>query len=824
VLNGPLPAALPGNQQDLRVPAATARHIPDPSTAAGDLGDNPRHSPEKFDLDPERIRGDLGFVYDALQDSDQTRRRAYCDAAEQLPRQQHPCGESGESVNASRYIGRVGGLAVALGVGAALFTGNGIAWAGPDSQDSSVSSASGSQDSGASGSESAKTPRGPIGRTKTSTPSEPSESTAAPTSPGVGDEGGSRTGRKTLADILGAHRRAFTPTPPSASQPRGSASTTPQPTRNRLSSRLTDARPSGSSATRTTSGSGALNDVVVNTRSTLTSLLTPGVVAPPIANTPSTLPALSLVTHSPLTSTAMLTPQSVTTNATAPAHDAANVLVTVVNQILRPSAGTTPTAPPPVDQPATLILLAALRRGLSGAAATLDQPNAMPVSPTLVLDGYNLVPTSPEHVISFYGIFTKPPATPGVIQGTQEFDVVDPDTGDKVGTIEALVSNTNSFILGGSTFQELYVTKAVPTEGADPGDTPPEGTLISTIQFGKFGRFGTAYTSTPSASGNVVSFKLVTPLRDFRIPVPYDGALVFTAVNTPLQINDEYYIAPAPGSPETITSITGVPPFYAAAQGEQVFNVYQKSDDGNDVVIGSFKGYVTTTSDALGATTEAILVTEVLDGPVGTGTGDVPPVGSVYNVIYRFGAFYSAIPSPDGTVITFTLKGIRIPIKYDATATPAVESLEVPGKYTFVPTSTLQPIGINGLPPREVQIQGYQQFDVYDANGVKVGSFDADVTTQWGSFGTYTEAILVTNVTDGTQGTGPGDVPPVGSQFNYLHLYGFNSPVGAFYSAVPSSSGDVTTFKLMTPFLDIPIPAGYNAIKGLGGVSYFDPF
>jgi hypothetical protein len=32
-----------------------------------------QHSPEKFDLDPERIRGDLGFVYDALQDSDQTR-------------------------------------------------------------------------------------------------------------------------------------------------------------------------------------------------------------------------------------------------------------------------------------------------------------------------------------------------------------------------------------------------------------------------------------------------------------------------------------------------------------------------------------------------------------------------------------------------------------------------------------------------------------------------------------------------------------------------------------------------------------------------------
>ena len=88
---------------------------------------------------------------------------------------------------------------------------------------------------------------------------------------------------------------------------------------------------------------------------------------------------------------------------------------------------------------------------------------------------------------------------------------------------------------------------------------------------------------------------------------------------------------------------------FTVAQGEQVFNVYQKSDDGNDVVVGSFKGYVTTTSDALGATTEAILVTEVLgDPPVGTDASQVPQVGSVYNVIYHFGVVYSAnTPGPD---------------------------------------------------------------------------------------------------------------------------------------------------------------------------------
>ena len=40
----------------------------------------------------------------------------------------------------ARYIGRVGGLAVALGVGVAVATTPGVAWAGPSDTDSSNSS------------------------------------------------------------------------------------------------------------------------------------------------------------------------------------------------------------------------------------------------------------------------------------------------------------------------------------------------------------------------------------------------------------------------------------------------------------------------------------------------------------------------------------------------------------------------------------------------------------------------------------------------------------------------------------------------------------
>ena len=45
-------------------------------------------------------------------------------------------------MSAAAYVGRVGGLAVALGVGAALFTGTGLAWADPDASTSSDSPSS----------------------------------------------------------------------------------------------------------------------------------------------------------------------------------------------------------------------------------------------------------------------------------------------------------------------------------------------------------------------------------------------------------------------------------------------------------------------------------------------------------------------------------------------------------------------------------------------------------------------------------------------------------------------------------------------------------
>ncbi len=510
----------------------------------------------------------------------------------------------------------------------------------------------------------------------------------------------------------------------------------------------------------------------------------------------------------------MVRTQRATPNAATPARRFSTAFAALVREIFNPFAESAPTAPP-VDPPTALVLLAAVRRELSGTAVNLAPPSPITASPTLILNGYNVVPSSTENVTGFYGRFTNPPALAGVVQGEQEFDVVDPITGIAVGTFEALESNTNSLIFGG-TYQQLLITEDLAgTVGTGAGATPPVGSVIAVIDYG---RFGTFYSSMPSPSGAVISFKIVTPFGDIPLPLTYDAAAGLadhSADNRPVQLTDDFYIAPQSPSAENLTAITGLTPFFIAVQGDQVFDVYQT---GTNASVGSFRGLFTTTSDIALNTSEAILVTEVLAGTEGTDAGDTPPVGSVYNVIYHdqlgVGTFYSAIPSPSGTVITFKLVtplgDVPLRSDFDATTPPLVESLSVPDGYTFVPASTLQPTGINGLPPREVQIQGNQQFDVYDSAGSQIGSFDANVTNQWDNRDIYSGAVRVTDV---TESTAAGNVPPVGSVFNFIYFGG--SGFGAFYSVVPSPSGDVKSFKLLTPVGAIPIPTPLYPVAGV---------
>lgn len=458
-------------------------------------------------------------------------------------------------------------------------------------------------------------------------------------------------------------------------------------------------------------------------------------------------------------------------------------------------------------------------------------PTAPLVNQSLALNGYDLVPASAETVTSFYGRWAFLPGGTSYFQGQQQYGVVDPATGQTVGRFEALVASGNPLTLRDRYVELLVTGNDGVNVGTAPGQVPPVGSIISTERL--FGRFGWSYSAMPSPDGDVLSLKILTPFGDIPLPVSFDaakGIADHTLDNRPINLGNGYSIAPADPAGETLVGISGLLPLFTTVQGRQTFNLYDS--EGN--AIGSFEGVYTPTSDIFGTYTEAVLVTSSDDPNVGTNPGQVPPPGSVFNVIYLGGddtyVLYSSLPSRSGDVVSVIASvGGKIsniatwPLTaLNASAPPPVRRLTTSGGYSLLPISPLVLSGVNGLPPREVQNQGYQQFGVYDSAGVQQGSFDAMVFNQWDMLGTSSTAILVTGVTDGTAGTDPGDVPPVGSMFEYDFLG--NTGFGFYYAVMPSPSGDVIRFRILTPLLDIPLRSRYNAVSGLEGASLFDPF
>ena len=454
---------------------------------------------------------------------------------------------------------------------------------------------------------------------------------------------------------------------------------------------------------------------------------------------------------------------------------------------------------------------------LAVSALSAAPPGPFTTTPTLRLNGFDIVPTSTEEVTSLYGRWAYMPGAPGLIQGRQKFGVVDPETGDQVGTFDALVGRGN-----GIGYTQLLVTstEAATNVGTAAGPVPPVGSLISNL---KFGLIGFSYSALTAPSGNVVSFKITTPFGDIPVPIPFDyakGIADHTVDNRPMQLGNGYSIAPTDPVGETLTAITGVLPGFMTVQGNQLFSVYDPAGH----PVGSFEGVFTTTAD-LFFYTQAVMVTANDGTNVGPGPGQVPPVGSVYNVIY-FGTddhflLYSSLPAPGGADVSVirvnkgkvTASAITL---IDASKPPAT-TLSGAGGFQFVPVSKLQPSGVNGLPPREVEIQGYQQFDVFDSAGIRIGTVDADVFTQWDGFGVHSTALLITNVRQGGS-----DVPPAGSIFNFVNSG--DSGFGAAHSTVPWPSGNLTSFKLVTPLGDIPLPATHIRAASRTPVSFYSPF
>ena len=475
----------------------------------------------------------------------------------------------------------------------------------------------------------------------------------------------------------------------------------------------------------------------------------------------------------------------------------------------------------------------------SGAATGLDPQPAVPASPTLILNGYAVLASTPLNVTSFYGKYSTGPSTAGSIQGRQQFDLVNQQTGDIVGKFGALVSQNNSFGLIGHrrVHTELLVTDIEEgTVGTGPGEIPPLSSRIGAGAIKNSG-YGSVYSAMPEPGGSVVRWTLLTPFGRIPLPPFYDATKGFAdygELNQPFSLANGYSVGPAnPENPWLTTAIAGLSPIYTVEQGLQKFRVY---DTATGVATGTFTGCATPTRDALIFHTLAILVTDT-DGStnIGTGPGQVPPRDTVYNLFYigslRPHLLYSSSPSPSGDVISTQLVtptgALHLPFVFNASTPPAPAPLQVPGGYRFVPTSPLHRIGLNGLPPLDVLVQGYQQFDVLDPAGNKIGSVDADVSHQWNGFepralfSVQNTGMLITKITSGTSGSGTGDVPPVGSVFNFLHS---RVPgLQRFYSALPSPAGDLITNVLVTPFGSIRIPTRYDAAAGLQDVTFVDP-
>jgi hypothetical protein len=664
-------------------------------------------------------------------------------------------------MSASGFVGRVGGLAVFFGVGVALATGCGVAAADAGSSDSSSSSP---------------------GKSATSNPAHSASASKS----------SSTTKQASKASVSS----------PAATAMRAEALSTPDldSIDGQKSSAAAGIRNSRATAVLRSLSPAALTPAEnSNTGATRGAGVTPGPIAAAlsaVATAPSPVSTESVA--SPLTTTPTLQSMPSLTAATK----------TVTRLI------------PVTAVPLAISVVFDIAIATVVNIATFAAPSPTTATPTLVLNGYNVVPSSTETVTSLYGTWAYTPGNPALIQGQQKFDVVDPKTSLSVGSFDALVSRGNGY-----PYTQLVVTATDPLAdvGTDPGQVPPVGSVISNF---KLAGFGLSYSAMPSLSGDVVKVKLLTPLGDIPLPISFDAALGtadHTVDNRPVELANGYYIAPADPDGENLTGATGFLPLYGTVQGNQKFNVY----DSNHNVVGSFDGEFTTTADIAGDYTQAILVTHTYgDGSnVGTGPGDVPPVGSVYNVTY-WGTdddylLYSSLPSSSGDVVSLiAVKPNRITNSIltllDASTPPFTPTLSAPGGKTFVPVDgTFKPSGVNGLPPREVEIQGYEQFDVYQGD-TQQGIVDASVYRQWDLLNIQSEALLITG------STGTGDLPPVGSVFNFVYFG--KTGLGVAQSVVPSTSGDVISLKVLTPFFDIPLYSFRRPVNDRIDVDFYDPF
>jgi hypothetical protein len=386
-------------------------------------------------------------------------------------------------------------------------------------------------------------------------------------------------------------------------------------------------------------------------------------------------------------------------------------------------------------------------------------------------DVYEVVldPSSVEEVTGLYGQFLNTaPVLEGSVEGSGLYDYVDVDTGRTVGTFTARESVTH---VGDHHDEFLVLRDMSGLPGIGDGHVPEPGSIID-ISANRGTE--TIYSALTSRDGDAVSdYRVFAGGRVEPLNTSYDAAQHLwdnSLGSKPIDLADHYSIVPVLPDAEQVTAINGLPPLDVDVPGNQEFNFVDP--DGN--VVGSFDAVQANTSDFIGNYTEALLVTQDTMGTPGVEPGDVPAVGSIFNVFY-YGSddhyyIYSDLASPDGDAISqyrIHPNGDESPIHthFDATQATSTHSITLPSEhYELVPTGSEVYSGVNGLPPADVSVQGYQQFIVENpTTHAQIGVIDADVTTAMKSGDRADEVLLVMNDVSGTSGTGPHDIPPVGS-------------------------------------------------------------
>ena len=265
-----------------------------------------------------------------------------------------------------------------------------------------------------------------------------------------------------------------------------------------------------------------------------------------------------------------------------------------------------------------------------------------------ITDAINTTPALPDYITgvgdpTVTGVSGLPPLTIA-LDGTQEFN---DSAAGQTGDFNALETTTTDGF--GFHTEALLVTADDPS-----GNAPAVGSVFNTVDFHNWQN---AYSSIPGADG---ADKVTDILTNTATGKSIDLSNLFAGDNASAGLTDGSNVQPfffgngytiAPDGQETFTGVNGLPPGNASIQGTEQFEVLH---NGVPVPGETFTADVTTIPQmALSNDAEALLVTSDGAGSTaGTAPGDVPPVGSVFDVSYGGGneSVYSdlAATSPGG--------------------------------------------------------------------------------------------------------------------------------------------------------------------------------